>query len=192
MLEQYGNNKLIRPRADYTGPRDQHWIPVESVRLNVVVVGPHPDDQELAIGGTIALLVGQGHRVTLIDATNGEPTPFGTPEIRAKGSECCRESLGVKRIALGLVNREVALLPEARHHWRLYRELRPNLTILFLIPMMRIRITWPSRAVAEDARHDAKLTKCKIPGTPAQDGGGGGTHTHRHVCVWGGGGGGWW
>ncbi len=29
VLEQYSNNKLIRPRADYTGPRDQHWIPIE-------------------------------------------------------------------------------------------------------------------------------------------------------------------
>jgi citrate synthase len=29
VLEQYENNRLIRPRALYTGPRDQHWIPVE-------------------------------------------------------------------------------------------------------------------------------------------------------------------
>lgn len=30
VLEQYGNNKLIRPRAEYTGPRDQHYVGVES------------------------------------------------------------------------------------------------------------------------------------------------------------------
>jgi citrate synthase len=29
VLEQYGNNKLIRPRADYTGPRDQHWVALD-------------------------------------------------------------------------------------------------------------------------------------------------------------------
>ncbi len=28
ILEQYSNNKLIRPRAEYTGPRDQHWIAI--------------------------------------------------------------------------------------------------------------------------------------------------------------------
>jgi citrate synthase len=29
VLEQYSNNKLIRPRAEYIGLRDQHWIPLE-------------------------------------------------------------------------------------------------------------------------------------------------------------------
>lgn len=29
VLEQFNNNKLIRPRAEYTGPRDQHWVPID-------------------------------------------------------------------------------------------------------------------------------------------------------------------
>lgn len=29
VLEQYENNRLIRPRALYTGPSDAHWIPVD-------------------------------------------------------------------------------------------------------------------------------------------------------------------
>jgi len=29
-LEQYANNRIIRPAADYTGPVDQTWIPVEN------------------------------------------------------------------------------------------------------------------------------------------------------------------
>jgi citrate synthase len=29
ILEQYANNKLIRPRAEYTGPRDQHWVTID-------------------------------------------------------------------------------------------------------------------------------------------------------------------
>jgi citrate synthase len=29
VLEQYEHNRLIRPRALYTGPSDQHWIPVD-------------------------------------------------------------------------------------------------------------------------------------------------------------------
>ena len=28
-LEQYSNNRIIRPAADYTGPVDQMWVPVE-------------------------------------------------------------------------------------------------------------------------------------------------------------------
>ena len=30
ILEQYANNKLIRPRAEYIGPRDQHFVGVDS------------------------------------------------------------------------------------------------------------------------------------------------------------------
>ncbi len=29
IMEQYADNRLIRPRADYTGPIDQHYIPIE-------------------------------------------------------------------------------------------------------------------------------------------------------------------
>jgi len=29
-LEQFTNNKLIRPRAEYIGPRDQHWTAIEA------------------------------------------------------------------------------------------------------------------------------------------------------------------
>ena len=29
ILEQYADNRLIRPREDYVGPIDQHWVPIE-------------------------------------------------------------------------------------------------------------------------------------------------------------------
>ena len=48
-----------------------------------------------------------GHTVHLIDMTNGEPTPFGSVEIRAKEAAQAAEILGVKRTLLGLKNREV-------------------------------------------------------------------------------------
>ena len=46
--------------------------------LDVLAVGAHPDDVEIGIGGTLARLVKQGHRVGICDLTNGEPTP-GSP-----------------------------------------------------------------------------------------------------------------
>ena len=54
------------------------------VMASFLVIGPHPDDQELGMGGTIARLVSQGHRVHLIDMTNGEPTPHGSIETAQK------------------------------------------------------------------------------------------------------------
>ena len=29
ILEQLGDNRLIRPRAEYTGPQEAHWVPIE-------------------------------------------------------------------------------------------------------------------------------------------------------------------
>ena len=43
--------------------------------LDVIAVGAHPDDVEIACGGTLAKLVKQGHRVGIVDLTDGEPTP---------------------------------------------------------------------------------------------------------------------
>src|SRR5262245_14503369 len=83
--------------------------------LNILVVGPHPDDQELGMGGTIAKLVSQGHRVLLLDMTNGEPTPHGSPEIRARESSKAAKILGVNRITLEFPNRKLVHSIEARH-----------------------------------------------------------------------------
>src|SRR3989304_1708594 len=44
-------------------------------QLDVIAVGAHPDDVEIACGGTVAKLVDQGFRVGIIDLTDGEPTP---------------------------------------------------------------------------------------------------------------------
>ena len=32
VLEQYDNNRLIRPRAEYIGPKNVHYVPVEQRR----------------------------------------------------------------------------------------------------------------------------------------------------------------
>jgi LmbE family N-acetylglucosaminyl deacetylase len=80
-----------------------------------LVFGPHPDDQELGMGGTIAKLHRQGHYVHLVDMTNGEPTPYGSIEIRAKESAAAAKALGVERTLVGLKNREVQHTIEARH-----------------------------------------------------------------------------
>ncbi|MBE3519192.1 MAG: PIG-L family deacetylase [Firmicutes bacterium] len=72
---------------------------------NVLVIFPHPDDAELAAGGTIALLAKNGASVTYVCATDGSLgslDPAIAPEliaqIRKKELEAAAEVLGVKEI----------------------------------------------------------------------------------------------
>src|SRR6185437_9456380 len=133
---------------------------------SIVVVGPHPDDQELGMGGAIARLARQGHTVHLIDMTNGEPTPFGSVETRAREAAAAADVLGVKRTLLGLTNRQVTHDIQSRHALAaLYRVHRPNV-IFVPFPIDAHPDHVAVTRIAEDARFDAKLTKTNIPGDP--------------------------
>ncbi|MGA2440687.1 MAG: bacillithiol biosynthesis deacetylase BshB1 [Tepidisphaeraceae bacterium] len=131
-----------------------------------LVIGPHPDDQELGMGGTIARLVEQGHRVHLVDMTSGEPTPLGSPEIRQRESAAAAKILGVQRTQLGLVNRQVTLDLSSRHKLAaVIRVHRPD--VLFLpYPVDAHPDHVAVTRIGEDARFDAKLTNSGIPGQP--------------------------
>src|SRR5438067_4331760 len=100
-------------------------------RLDVLAVGPHPDDLEITCGGTLAKLVKLGYRVGMIDLTSGEPTPRGSLEIRRREAEAARRVLGVPvRINLDLPNRVLMDEPEYRFALAMqFRRLRPSLVI---------------------------------------------------------------
>src|SRR5579884_3348080 len=133
---------------------------------SILVIGPHPDDQELGMGGTIARLASRGHRVHLVDMTNGEPTPLGTPERRAREAAAAAEILGVERTLVGLPNRQVVHSIEARH--KLAAVIRAHRADWLFLPFPidahpdHVAVT----RIGEDARFDAKLTKSAIPGDP--------------------------
>ena len=48
---------------------------MDDEKLDVMAVGAHPDDVEIACGGTLAKLAQQGYRVGIVDLTDGEPLP---------------------------------------------------------------------------------------------------------------------
>lgn len=52
-------------------------------KLNIVVVGAHPDDPESGCGGAIALYSEQGHNVTVLYLTRGEAGIAGKPAREA-------------------------------------------------------------------------------------------------------------
>jgi N-acetylglucosamine malate deacetylase 1 len=54
------------------------------MNLDILVFAAHPDDAELAMGGTIYNFTSNNIKVGLIDFTRGELGTRGTPEIRQK------------------------------------------------------------------------------------------------------------
>ena len=65
-----------------------------AVDVELLVFGPHPDDLEIGLGGSIAKHMARGHRVGLCDLTRGELGTNGTPEQRLEESEAARAVLG--------------------------------------------------------------------------------------------------
>jgi bacillithiol biosynthesis deacetylase BshB1 len=139
--------------------------------MNILVVGPHPDDQELGMGGTIVRLAQQGHRVHILDMCNGEPTPHGTPETRRDEWEAALKILdantgNVTRELLGLTNREITHSVDARR--RVAAVIRRHQAEWVFLPYFED--AHPDHVattrIVEDARFDAKLTKTDLPGEP--------------------------
>ena len=133
---------------------------------NILVAGPHPDDQELGMGGTIARLAQQGHNVLLLDMTNGEPTPHGSIEQREKEWTAAAKILGVQRHLLGLPNRQVQHTLEARHAVAAVIRQHQASVVFLPFPEDAHPDHRATTRIVEDARFDAKLTKTDIPGDP--------------------------
>ncbi|MCA9227867.1 MAG: PIG-L family deacetylase, partial [Planctomycetales bacterium] len=82
---------------------------IDYPQLDVIAVGAHPDDVEIACGGTLAKLVQQGYKVGIVDLTDGEPTPGSPgPEVRLQEAADAARILGIhKRVTLDLPNRRL-------------------------------------------------------------------------------------
>ncbi len=135
--------------------------------LDYLVIATHPDDAELGAGGAILLLKSQGARVGVLDLSDGEPTPHGSPELRRRETEAATAILGLDwRGNLGLPNRSLTAHLEARGRLAgVLRQLRPS---ILLAPY------WEdahpdhvaASALVDAARFWAKLTKSELPGEP--------------------------
>lgn len=135
--------------------------------LDYLVIAPHPDDAELAAGGAILLLKAQGASVGVLDLTNGEPTPHGSPEIRARETAEATSLLGLDwRGNLGLTNRRLEADLDSRAKLAgMIRQLRPR---VLLAPYWED--AHPDHvagsALVDAARFWAKLSKTDLPGQP--------------------------
>ena len=80
--------------------------------VDLLVFGPHPDDLEIGLGGTIAQHVALGSTVGLCDLTAGEMGSNGTVDERLAEAEAARAVLGAAwRENLRLPDREIGKHP---------------------------------------------------------------------------------
>jgi bacillithiol biosynthesis deacetylase BshB1 len=135
-------------------------------KTDALCIGAHPDDVEIGMGATVAKMVRQGARVALVDLTNGEPTPHGSPEIRATESAEAARILGVTRRTLSGRNRYLMDTVEARTELaEVIRELRPRvLFIPYADDAHPDHVAASSIALA--ARFYSKFTKTEMSGEP--------------------------
>src|SRR5436190_22919100 len=62
--------------------------------VDLLVFGPHADDIEIGLGGTIARHTAAGHHVGLCDLTRAELSTNGTPDTRAEEAAAAARVLG--------------------------------------------------------------------------------------------------
>jgi bacillithiol biosynthesis deacetylase BshB1 len=96
-------------------------------RFDVVVFGPHPDDAEMSMAGTMIRLVRAGYRVLNVSLTRGEKGTYGDPETRRREFQRANEIMGTEGRLLdfpdtGVVNDRHGRLKIAR----VVRETRPR------------------------------------------------------------------
>ncbi|EAY31244.1 bacillithiol biosynthesis deacetylase BshB1 [Microscilla marina] len=66
------------------------------MKLDILALGVHPDDVELACSGTVISHINRGKKVGIVDFTRGELGTRGTAETRKAESEAASKILGVE------------------------------------------------------------------------------------------------
>jgi bacillithiol biosynthesis deacetylase BshB1 len=96
--------------------------------VDLLVFGPHPDDLEIGLGGTIARHTAEGRTVGLCDLTRGELSSNGTVEERESEAIAAARVLGAAwRENLGWPDGGIAATPELlRSAVDLIRRARPR------------------------------------------------------------------
>ncbi|MBT6054388.1 MAG: bacillithiol biosynthesis deacetylase BshB1 [Planctomycetaceae bacterium] len=135
--------------------------------LDALIIAAHPDDAEIGMGGTILRMLEDGLKVGILDLTNGEPTPLGTPEIRMCETKAASDVLGVTwRNNLGLPNRKLQHDLAARAALAgIIRESQPRwLFTHYWVDAHPDHVA--ACELTEAARFWSKLTKCELPFSP--------------------------
>src|SRR5204862_1037067 len=139
--------------------------------VDVLAIAAHRDDVELTCGGTLAKAARAGHRVGILDLTQGETGTRGDAATRAAEAERAARVLGVHvRLNAGLPDAHLQNDEPSRATLiELIRTTRPRVVIL-PFPVGR----HPDHRIASELGRDA----CYLAGL-AKYGGAGGGAAHR-------------
>ncbi len=135
--------------------------------VDLLVFGPHPDDIEIGLGGTVAKHAALGLRVGLCDLTAGEMGSNGTVDQRRAEAEEARRILGAAwRENLAWPDRDICGdAPQIRSAAELIRRARPQAVA---VPYWSDR--HPDHAVAsrvlDDAVFNSGLRRFAADGDP--------------------------
>jgi bacillithiol biosynthesis deacetylase BshB1 len=83
-------------------------------RFDVLAFGAHPDDLEVAMGGTTAKLSDKGMKTLFVDLSDGEPTRHANRGARQVQALEAARILGVSRLTLTFPDRLISDTLEAR------------------------------------------------------------------------------
>lgn len=101
---------------------------VNETKLNIIVIGAHPDDADNKFGGTAALFAEMGHRVKFVSVTNGDAGHQNMggghlAKIRRKEAKESAKRLGIEEYTV-LDNHDGELLPTLNVRHQLIRLIR--------------------------------------------------------------------
>ena len=135
--------------------------------VDVLAVGPHPDDVDLAVGGILHKLARQGYATGILDLTRGEMATRGSVGERAKEAAAAARILKVARRGnVGLPDGALANTDEQRRTLALFlRSFRPRILIA-PYPNDRHPDHEAAHVLVRDANYLAGLSRFDVAGEP--------------------------
>lgn len=100
--------------------------------VKILIVGPHPDDVELCIGGILWKLRGKGFEVGVVDLTGGEAGTFGDSTLRQGEAQKAAEMLDLKyRKILNFPDAYLGFAKEkVEELTQVIREMKPDIMVV--------------------------------------------------------------
>src|SRR4051794_13589611 len=81
--------------------------------MKILVISAHPDDETMAVGGTLAMYAEQGHVVSILETTRGEGGEAGDPPLADLEHLGAYRECELREAAAVLGVRDVMFLPFA-------------------------------------------------------------------------------